>query len=200
VNVLVEDLPEAVEIDGREYLIRSDHRTCIRVILAFEDDGLTMQEKRALLLANLYPEIPTNTERAYAQGVKFLDGGESEGDDVDSEPALRVYSFSQDAGFIFAAFRQTHGIDLEAETLHWWKFLALFSDLGAETTFCQLAGLRKRVRTGKATKEEKQAARELGKVFEVPEPDTRTLEEREQEREFLSRFEDGERRRERVTQ
>jgi len=196
VNLLVEDLPEAVAIGGREYELRSDHRTGIRVILAFEDNELTGPEKRALLLSNLYPEIPDDQETAFALGVKFLNGGEAEVEDGDGEPALRLYSFSTDAGYIYAAFRQTHGIDLERETLHWWKFLALFMDLGSETSFCHLVSLRKRIKTGKATKEERQAAREMGAAFDVPEPDTRTLEEREQEAEFLRLVEEGERRRE----
>ena len=47
--------------------------------------------------------------------------------------------------------------------------------------------LRKRVKTGKASKEEKQVAREMGSVFEVPEIDTRSIEERELERTFMNR-------------
>jgi hypothetical protein len=109
----------------------------------------------------------------------------------DDEPGLRLYSFSKDADFIFAAFRQTHGIDLQKVDLHWWEFLALFMDLGADTTFCQLVNLRKRVKTGKATKEEKQAARDMGDAFDIPEADTRTLDEKEAEAEFLKLVQGG---------
>ena len=49
----------------------------------------------------------------------------------------------------------------------------------------QLIGLRKRIMTGKATKEERQAYQEMKDVLELEQPDTRTLEEKEQEAEFL---------------
>jgi len=58
-------------------------------------------------------------------------------------------------------------------------------DLGSETSFCQLVGLRKRLKTGKASKEEREQALEMGDLIEVQEPDTRTPEEREREEEFM---------------
>lgn len=182
-NILTEQLPSAVEIAGREYPINTDFRTCVKVILAFEDPELTGHEKQVVLLNNLYDQIPDDVAGAISMAMKFLNGGEDAPPDTEYQP--RVYSFAKDANFIFAAFKQTHGVDLETAQLHWWKFLALFMDLGSETTFCNLVSLRKRVKTGKASKEERQAAREMGDLFDIPEPDNRTLEEKEQENEFM---------------
>lgn len=163
--------------------INSDFRDCLKIILAFEDNDLTGFEKQLILFDLFYKEKPKNLSLAIQKALKFLNGGEDGNEDSGSE---RYFSFSKDAGYIFAAFKQTHGVDLEEiEYLHWWKFLALFMDLGSETTFCTLVGLRKRIKSGKATKEDRQAARELGDVFEVPEIDTRTPDERDQEEEFL---------------
>lgn len=181
-NILVEQLPTAVSIDSVDYEINTDFHACIRVILAFEDDELTGYEKQLIMLQNLYPKIPDNVGTALELALKFLNGGRAR-EDQDT-PSLRLYSFSQDADFIFAAFQQTHGIDLETAELHWWKFLALFADLGADTTFCSLASLRSRLKTGKATDEEKKMAREMENIISLPEPDMRTTEEREQEAEF----------------
>jgi hypothetical protein len=195
INILIESLPEAVEIEGQTVEIDSDFRAALRVILAFEDATLADLEKQAILLDNLYPTLPDNVGQAFEQGIKFLNGGEVDPDD-EGMPGPRLYSFERDANLIFAAFRQTHGIDLQAVAqLHWWVFLALFNDLGAETTFCQLISLRKRVRTGKASKEEKQMARDMGEAFDVPDLDTRNLDEKEQEREFLRLIEEGQKQR-----
>lgn len=191
-NLLVDAPPESVTINNTEYLINSDFRACLRTILAFEDNALTPQEKQIILLTNLYPKIPPNTQYALLEAVRFLNGSGKESEDND---APRVYSFSKDAQFIFAAFRQTHGIDLSTAHLHWWAFLALFMDLGQDTTFCQLTALRKRVKTGKATKEERQVAREMGELFEIPDVDTRTLEEKEMEAEFERKVEEAQRKR-----
>lgn len=155
--------------------------------MAFEDNELTPQEKQIILLANLYRKLPNNTEYAMVKAHEFLNGGETKKSDDSQEMPQRYYSFSKDANFIFAAFKQTHGVDLNQENLHWWKFLALFMDLGADTTFCNLVSLRKRIKTGKATKEERAAAREMGDLIEVPDIDTRTLEEKELEQEFLKK-------------
>jgi Bacteriophage Gp15 protein len=199
-NILIDTLPEAVEIDGLAVPINTDFRACLRVILANEDAELTNVEKQVVLLDNLYPELPANVERAFEMGIKFLDGGMSGGEEADENP-LRLYSFRQDANLIFAAFRQTHGIDLESiEHLHWWKFLALFMDLGEKTTFVNLISLRKRLKTGKATKEERQMANEMRDMIDLDEPDTRSDEEREmdeaQEAEFIRLWREGQKQRE----
>ena len=195
-NLLVEDLPEAVEIDGEEWPIHSDFRSCLRAILAFEDDELTGLEKQMILLVNLYPERPANVQAAIEQAIKFLNGGKA--DEDDGQPRPRVYSFAKDAELIFAAFYQTHGVDLQTMELHWWKFLALFMDLGADTAFCQLVNLRKRVKTGRASKEERKAAREMGAMFDVPDLDTRTPDERDKEAEFLRLVQEGQAKREKA--
>lgn len=191
-NILTDALPGAVVINGREYEIDTDFRAALRTILAFEDDSLTAIEKRAILLNNLYREQPGDLQAAFEVGVRFLDGGKSE---EASETGPRVFSFAKDANLIFAAFKQTHGIDLQTEQLHWWAFLALFMDLGADTAFCNLVSLRKRVKTGQATKEERRVAREMGEAFDIPEIDDRTTEEREQEAEFLRLVAEGEKNR-----
>lgn len=183
-NILTEELPDTAEIDGKEYPMNTDYRAALRVILAFEDNDLTDYERQVILLSGLYPEVPNNLTGALEKARLFLNGGTLRDDDQPTGP--RVYSFSKDADFIFAAFRQTHGIDLQKVRLHWWEFLALFMDLGQDTTFCQLVGLRKRLKTGKATKEERAAAREMGEMIDIPEPDTRTLEQKEKELEFLA--------------
>ena len=130
----------------------------------------------------LYSEgWPEQIAEGLRQAIEFLNGGKSgeEGEGV------RVFSLSKDANLIFSAFHQTHHLDLEGVGyLHWWKWLALLMDLGSETAFCQLISLRRRVKLGKATKEERAAAIEMGAAFEVPEYDTRTLEEKLAARRF----------------
>jgi hypothetical protein len=191
-NILTDPLPLSVDIGGVAYPINTDYRTCLRVILAFEDDSLTAYEKQTVMLCNLYPEMPPDVLEATKQAALFLNGGrESE----DSAGGPRVYSFGKDANLIFAAFRQTHNIDLKTASLHWFEFLALFMDLGSETTFCNLVSLRKRIKTGKATKEERRAALEMGELFDIPEVDDRTIEQREAERRFDEAVAEGMRKR-----
>lgn len=194
-NILTDRLPEAIRVNGKAYEINSDFRDCLRIIMAYEDNDLTAYEKQLVLLSNLYREIPPeeDAKEAAEKAVKFLNGGEEEGEGSMTSN-LRLFSFTKDARFVFSAFQQTHGIDLQKVELHWWQFLTLFMDLGADTMFCNLVGLRKRIKTGKATKEERRVAREMGSIFDVPEIDNRTIEEKEQEREFERMVEEARKR------
>ena len=191
-NLLTDTLPETVTVTTTEYPVRSSFRDCLRIMLAFEDNTLTGQEKQIVLLQALYSVVPADIQAATEAANWFLNGGK---DSDEESNGLRLFSFTSDANLIYAAFRQTHGIDLATAELHWWQFLALFMDLGQETTFCQLVALRKRVKTGKATKEEKQIARDMGTAFDVPELDTRTLEQKEAERRFFELVKLGEQKR-----
>lgn len=193
-NLLVDTLPETVTILDTEYQVRTSFRDCLRIMLAFEpDSGLTNQEKLRVLLKGLYFEIPNGVEEAIKQANWFLNGGE-ESEDHDGP---RVYSLSKDAGMIFAAFKQVHGIDLSTADLHWWQFLALFQAVIAnENAFGSLVTLRYRLKTGKATKEERQAARDIPDLIDIPELDTRSLEEKDAERRFNELIEQGKRNRE----
>ncbi|MBK8467729.1 MAG: hypothetical protein IPL32_18095 [Chloracidobacterium sp.] len=187
-NILTDELPGSVVIDGKNVLVDTDFRVSLKTIMAFEDADLTSQEKSQIALFNLFPTIPQNIEAGLERCIWFLNGGSPTQAATIEEPQPRLYSFAKDANYIFAAFLQTHGIDLSKADLHWWMFLALFMDLGSETTFCQLVSLRKRVKSGKATKEERQAALEMGDLFEIPDLDYRTLAEREIEAEFLNKL------------
>jgi hypothetical protein len=191
-NILTDALPETVTCNTTEYQVRSSFRDCLRIMLAFEDNTLTGQEKQIILLNALYSVVPADISEAIKAANWFLNGGRDSDEESDG---MRLFSFTTDANLIYAAFRQTHGIDLATAELHWWQFLALFMDLGSETTFCQLVALRKRIKTGKASKEERAAAREMGEMFDVPEVDTRTLEQKEAERRFFELVKLGEQKR-----
>ncbi len=187
-NILTDAPPETVEINTTEYRLNTDFRACLKIIMAFEDNELTPQEKQLILLGNLYSVVPNDLNAALDRANWFLNGGKETTPDEVTPTHIRVYSFAKDGNFIYAAFRQTHGIDLATAQLHWWTFLALFMDLGQDTTFCQLTALRKRLKTGKASKEEQAAAHEMGEMVDIPDVDDRTLSEKEAENEFLRKF------------
>jgi hypothetical protein len=188
-NILVDRLPEEVEVGGKSYKIDADFKTCLRIVLALEDNDLTAYEKQGLVLALLYRGHPPGDVAAAVKAAQvFLNAGR----EAVEARGPRVYSLTKDADLVYAAFRQTHGIDLAEAEMHWWKFMALFMDLGADTVFCNLVSLRGRVKTGRATKEERRLARDLGDLMVVPDLDDRTLEEREAEFKFMMSMHKGE--------
>lgn len=190
-NLLIDELPTSLQINNTEYPINSDFRTCLRIVMALEDNELTAQEKQVIVLVNLFRKIPEDVPAAMQAAQLFLNGGKVYQDN----DSPRVVSFEKDAPLIYSAFRQTHGVDLTSINLHWWQFLALMQGLDHESNFRQLVSLRIRVRSGKATKQEKEIAVELGDAFDVPEIDNRSLEEKDAEAKFWALVEQGERNR-----
>ena len=183
-NILVDAPPTSIYIDGQEYKIDYDFRNCLKNILAFEDPELAKVEKFSVLVELLYEDAPEDIQEAIEKGVEFLDGGMSRDE---NDAGVRVFSFQKDSNLIMAGFRQTYQIDLQKETeLHWWTFLTLFLDIGPDTTFSNMISLRHRIKTGKATREERRMALEIGDAFELPELNNRSIEEMELEREFFS--------------
>lgn len=141
-------------------------------------------EKQAVLIGWFYYQRPKNIREALEKAMAFLNQSqEQEEEEIETGP--RVFSFEKDSAMIYAAFLQTHGIDLQTANLHWYQFLALFHDLGPDTAFCQLRNLRYRIKTGKATKEERQAAAEIQHLIDLPELDTRTYAERLKDKRFM---------------
>lgn len=194
-NILVDILVESLVVDGIEQPIYTDFRNCLSTMLAFEDMTLTIQEKYEVLLRNLYVDlVPEDiTPDTLEQALWFLNAGAEDDEKEDDKKNLRLFSFSQDANLIYAAFKQTHQVDLQTvKNLHWWSFLAMFMDLGAETAFCNLVALRKRVKTGKADKYERAVAKEMGKAFEVPDTTLMTLEDRVARNKFFDLVKQGE--------
>ena len=71
-NYLLEQMPQAVLIDGEAVPISTDFRVCLRIIQALEDERLMEHEKLTVLITLLYPDPPKNTALAIEQGLKFL--------------------------------------------------------------------------------------------------------------------------------
>lgn len=97
---------------------------------------------------------------------------------TDEGPA---FSFSQDAPYIYAAFKEQYGIDLlSQEKLHWWKFLALFESLGEETKMAKIMYYRT-VSTSGMSKDRRAFVNEMKKAYKLDTGKKLTLEERNQQ-------------------
>ena len=167
-NVLIDKLPTSIEIDGNIFEINTDFRTCLKIILMFEDSELVMAEKQILMLRLLYKEIPSNIDQASKMAIRFLNCGEILTEGTTSEN--RLYSFEKDSQYIYSGIKQSHNIDLEQiEYLHWWKFALLFLDLREDCFFNKIIYLRSQKAKGKLTKEEKELYYSLKEIVDLPE-------------------------------
>lgn len=194
-NILINQFPTKTIIDGKEYSLNTDFRTCLKIILAFEDEELIDAEKIEIMLRNLYGNnIPVNIEEAIKKAVLFLDCGEQEENKkAGIQNSNRLYSFSKDAKYIYSAIKQTHHIDLESiEYLHWWKFVYLFLDLNPECFFCKMIDLRNKRRKGKLNESERRLYMQLYDILELNNKPQFSEEEQKQIDEFMSLIESSE--------
>lgn len=186
-NVLLTKFPTKIRVGEFVYDINSDFRNCLRIILAFEDDELTIQEKNIILLKRLYGEnVPDDLDQALTKAVKFLDCGENI--TPNSLTDKRVYSFDKDAKYIFTAISQTHDVDLESiGYMHWWKFVFYFMDIDKDCVLSQFISLRQRKNEGKLTKEEKKVWSSMREILDLD----FVYEESEEESKFLNMWNGG---------
>jgi hypothetical protein len=167
-NFLIEQFPDAIEIDGEVYAVNTDFRVGLQIMADFENPEFDQDEKGYLMLNRLYRDLPDDRDgefyqEALSKATKFLNAGDETGQETEGKP--RLYSFDKDARLIYSAFSQTHGVDLQTADMHWWRFIALFMDLGADTAFNSMVNLRKRYHEGKLTDEEKKLVARLGNDF-----------------------------------
>ena len=151
-NLLMDILPEYVNIDGEEYFIDTNFRNgIIFEKIAFSD--IPIKNKVAQLLPIFYTEqMPRNTTVAMETIVGFYSCGvETKKDtapqrrkngNVVLKPKM-IYDYFHDAPYIYAAFLSNYGIDLnDIEYLHWWKFHALFRGLPSSAKIVEIMGYR----------------------------------------------------------
>ena len=171
-NILLDILPETVDIDGIEYQINSDFRISILFELLMQDDELGKRQKLVQGLQLYYPEIPHNVTMAVDKMIWFYRCGKetgSGGHGSGSGRAKQIYSFEYDDDYIYAAFLEQYGIDLQdIEELHWWKFRALFRGLSEDTEFVKIMGYRSVKTTSNMSKEQREFYKKMQSIHALP--------------------------------
>lgn len=165
-SILTSAFPRTLTVNGEEYAIHWGHRDCLVIMANLEGNDLTRWEQFVYVVQALYEDIPPDFNAALVQALWFLHGGKELEEATERADPVRTFSYEQDAELIYAAFSTRHGIDLSTETLHWWRFRALFTDL-RETTFSELCYMRKRYHDGDCTPKELEAIAEMGDSFHL---------------------------------
>lgn len=168
-NLLIDPLPQNVEIDGKLYPINTDFRISLLFGLLMEDATITEEEKIYKSLDLYYPIPPHCLEKAAKEILIFYHCGKKEPAKKGSgEIGERIYHIDWDAPYLYAAFLQQYKIDLTVEQLHWWKFQALFQSLSPDTMFMKIIGYRNAKIDAKAPPEEKKRLEKLKRQYALP--------------------------------
>jgi len=176
-NMLLDELPTSVVIDGIQYDLNFDFRYSVMFeMLMFDDEiGDTDKLKKALKL--YYGDhIPKDINQATDKIMWFYRCGKEETQKTRrrkrSGSSERYYDFDHDDAYIYSAFLQQFGVDLQDEDLHWWKFKAMFQSLSEETEFVKIMGYRSIKITQNMTKSQKDFYLDMKRIHALPLPKT----------------------------
>ena len=190
-NIITDKLPDVVEIEGVEYPIYTDFRIWIKFELLLQSeepkekiffDAIKLCFKRSNGPFRL-PPTPIVTLRALFSFYSRTYGSEPEKDSdtqasTDTRAAAeRIYSFNEDADYIYAAFREQYGIDLSDCDMHWWQFRALFAGIGSNTKFGNIMSIRAVDLSDISDKKQRSYYKKLKRLFALD--DNRSEEQRE---------------------
>lgn len=132
---LYERLPDTVTVGRKRVRVDLDFRNVLRLLETLERDDLT-PEAREWIAARCVCRKPV---KGVLDALKTLLFPANRG-----ESGKRVTSFEQDAGLIRAGFRQTYGINLWTEKLHWLEFVELLQGIPEGTRYAETIGIRVR--------------------------------------------------------
>lgn len=173
-NILVDLLPIAVEIDNKNYEINSDFRTSILFELLMQDSSIGAEDKIITALELYYPVIPENINEAIEQMLWFYRCGKeitSSKGNGKGKSVTQIYSFEHDDDYIYAAFMDQYNIDLQdIEYLHWWKFKAMFKALKEDNEIVKIMGYRSMNLSKIKSKEEKAYYKKMQELYKLPMP------------------------------
>lgn len=175
-NILIDELPKSVTIDGREYEIRWWFRAMIKINAVLQDRQYEFSERMAMALNLFYPAVPSDIITAQKELLTFLAGDKPRNRKQEAEAKRRqdeppVFSFDYDDELIYAAFRQQYNINLNTvEGLHWYEFRAMLHALN-ECVFSTVKGYRGTELEKIKDSHTRQHYAELKAYWELPKPE-----------------------------
>lgn len=146
-SVLTELFPESLIVDGAEYLIHSDFRTVLKCNEIIEREPELSQQSLVEILQLFYEDCTFFTEEHIEKMFWFFScGRERKKKKFPRKIAglndKQSFDFEEDAELIYAGFQQQYGIDLQRERMHWWRFMILLDNFGADTRLSKVMEYR----------------------------------------------------------
>lgn len=171
-NILIDVLPDTVDVGGKKYAIRTDFRIAMLFEILMQDNSILPKDKTWRALKLFYPEIPDDLKNATDAMLWFYRCGKEDNPQKKRMAArkgkTRVYSFEYDDDYIYAAFMTQYGIDLQdIDYMHWWKFRALFNSLDKNVQFSKIMEYRS-VEINSIPKEQQPFYRKMKRLYALP--------------------------------
>ena len=137
-----------------------------------QDVEIEDEEKTIQALQLYYKKCPKNIDEAINKMLWFYSCGKENTLKADSKTGSsseKIYDFDYDDEYIYSAFLDQYGIDLnEIEYLHWWKFKAMFKALKEDNEIVKIMGYRSIDLSKVDDKKQKEFYKKMKKTYEIP--------------------------------
>ena len=171
-NPILDEFP--LEYEG--YLIRTDFRIGIQMILCLQDDELSLDDRKLSCLELLYGYgIPEDIELAWKGVIWFLNRGDTydinnpdgskpvtDEDETDEDTNIDDLSgkkeqekdagdfidYNFDSTRLYTAFLRTYNIDITTVKMHFFRFMYLMTDLDSNTLYSSVRNIRSKSTKG----------------------------------------------------
>lgn len=170
-NILIDFLPKSIKIDNKNYEINSDFRTYILFELLMQDIEIENEEKIIQSLQLCYKKCPLNISKAVEKMLWFYSCGKENNLKPNKHRGKnkKIYDFDYDAEYIYSAFLDQYGIDLnEIEYLHWWKFKAMFKSLKDDNEIVKIMGYRSIDLSNIEDKKQRNFYSKMKELYKIP--------------------------------
>lgn len=170
-NILLDKLPNKVEINQKEIDIRSDFRQGIQFEMLMADSSISYMDKMLKAILIYYPKVPEDISACVEKLIWFYNCGMKlkERKNVNGKLTNKpIFSYEQDQYLIYSAFLQYYQIDLnDIEYLHWWKFKELFQELPDESKIKQVMMYRSIPITSNMSEDQRQFYANMKSIYRL---------------------------------
>lgn len=175
-SLLTSKLTKSVNIEGIKFEINSNFRNSIlfEELILNEDISKEEVQDKAIQLYFKKPIIKSYRPMALQAIIDFYSCGrpeeETEGRKENyNSKQKNIYSFKYDDEYIYSAFLDQYGIDLQdIDYLHWWKFKAMFKSLKSDNKIVEIMGYRSMDLNSIKDKEQKAFYKKMQDIYRLP--------------------------------
>lgn len=165
------DLPISVEIDGKEYSIRSkcDYRVILDVIEALNDESLEMEHRVQCALFIFYEDLTDliDVQTAIMEMYRIINLGE---ETTEEEHKPKLMDWKHDFTQLAPPISRVLGYSVRdgKNYTHWFDFIGAYMEIG-DCTFANIISIRnKRLKGKKLEKYEQEFYGENRKLIDLP--------------------------------
>ena len=173
-NLLCDKAPETMNLSEKSYKINTDFRVWIKFELLLSngiDDNTILRDVQTAIFCDDIPQMDNACVDAILWFYRC--GKPPERHLTNSTGGKDIISYDYDDGYIYAAFLEQYGVDLnDISYLHWWKFRAMLQSLKDDCLIVKIMGYRSIKITSKMDTAQREYYQKLKRIYALPIPKT----------------------------